>query len=596
MDGILKKCPNIDVVQLRVNHEAGVSKKGNGPTNTHELFWNTMIDTIAGIGRTIKLDLRAKGVTDGMIAHALAKGLDIAIPTKYWCEHAALPYHISKLRSEEISSRQDMNYSRRYSYGNLLKKPRWYDVIYRLWNYGSTNLFLWADPDYCARFSKSIRMGGGIGFEINSPLALKGGMEDHADKPWSVFRDPELAAAQWEDERYWAYYLVFGRYGYSSRAKYETILREFTLRFGAEGASILDLYESAGKILPLITTVHFPVHPSLQYWPELYPGAALFAKNNYDRSFGEVTYASALPSDEELFYGIAEYVEDQAAGRVKAKYSPLLMRNKLHTLAHKVRSLLAACGCSENSRGEKRAIWVDFTMTALLADFHAWKSAAAYHLYRYQKKSALDALKAAYGEAVNARGIWAELSGLGSRYYHHDLQFNAGWGEGRHKNWQERLEKEVDVDVKDLEALLVEAGESPAEFKQGLSSAYYSLESPAAITLCGQVPAEWHTGEDLKLAVHAAGDGTIREIFLNYRHMDHTEGEYLHVPMKKEGAEYTGVIPADYFSGLYDVIVYFSALDTEDRVVIYPGIDNQNFAAPYFVIDTINAGETRKQP
>jgi hypothetical protein len=271
------------------------------------------------------------------------------------------------------------------------------------------------------------------------------------------------------------------------------------------------------------------------------------------------------------------------------------MRDKLHALAQKVRSLLVTCGCSENSKGEKRALWVDFTMTALLADFHAWKSAAAYHLYRYQKKPDRDTLKAAYGEAVNARRIWAELSSLGNHYYHHDLQFNAGWGEARHKNWQERLEKEVDVDVKDLEALLVEAGEFPITFKQGLSDTYYSLERPAAITLYGQVPAEWHTGKDLKLVVHAAGDGTIRELFLNYRHMDHTEGEYLHIPMKKEGAEYTGVIPASYFSGFYDVIVYFSALDTEDRAVIYPGIDNQDFTAPYFVINIINIGEAGKQ-
>jgi hypothetical protein len=486
-----------------------------------------------------------------------------------------------------------MNSSRRYSYGDLLKKPRWYDVIYRLWNYGSTNLFLWADPDYCARFSKSLRIGGGVGFEINSPLALKGGMEDHADKPWSIFRDTELSTAQWEDERYWAYYLVFGRYGYSSCAKYETILREFVLRFGTEGAGILDVYETAGKILPLITTVHFPVHPSLQYWPELYPGAALFAKNNYDRSFGEVTYASALPSDEELFYSITEYAEDQAAGKLKAKYSPLLIRDKLHALAYKVRALLAECSCSENSQGEKRALWVDFTMTALLADFHAWKMATAYHLYLYQKKPVRDTLKTAYGEALNARRMWAELSSLGSHYYHHDLQFNAGWGESRHKNWQERLEKEVDVDIKDLEALLVEAGESPAELKQCLSDTYYSLETPAAITLRGQVPAEWHPGEDLKLTVHAAGDGTIQRIFLNYRHMDHTEGEYLHVLMKREGAEYTGVIPTGYFSGHYDVIVYFSALDTEGRSIIYPGIDNQDFPSPYFVINT--TGETRKQ-
>jgi hypothetical protein len=581
---ILEACPGIGAVQFRVNMEAGITGSASGGTNTHESFWNAIIDAIAEVGRPVKLDLRAKGVTDLMVAHGLASGLDVSIPTKYWCEHAALPYHISKLRAEESRHLENMNSSRRYSYGNLLKKPRWYDMIYRLWNYGSINLFLWADPDYCSRFSKSMDMGGGAGFEINSPLSLKGGMEDYAGAPWKIHRDPALINYRWEDERYWAFYLVFGRYGYSAHTCRDVVLREFTARFGTRGPALLAAYESAGKVMPLITTIHFPVHPSLHYWPELYPGAALFTKNNYDNRYGEVNYATALPGDEELFYSIAAYVEDHLAKTPKAKYSPLLLRDRLHDLALEIRSRLDQAACSQNSRGEELALWVDFTMIALIADFHAWKSAAAYYLYLYQKLSGTDRLIAAHGAMLQARRIWAELSGLGSRYYHHDLQFNAGTGMARHKSWQERLEKEIDPDLRDLEALLEEAGEKPEILREKASGDYYHLAVSSPLRLSAQVPEIWDTGRDLEITARAEGDEAPRQVLLNYRHTDHTEGEYRHVPMDRRGGEYRALIPGGYFTQGYDVIVYLSAIDAEGRAVIYPGIYHPDYPAPYFVV------------
>jgi hypothetical protein len=597
---LLESCPGIGALQFRVNMEAGITAPAGGKTNTHESFWNALIDAAAASGRPLKLDLRAKGVTDGMIAHALASGLDVSIPTKYWCEHAALPYHISKLRGEESRDLQNMNSSRRYSYSNLLKKPRWYDVIFRLWNYGSTNVFLWADTDYVRRFSESLRLAGSYGFEINTPLSLKGGMEARAESPWALHRDPSVINYRWEDERYWAYYLAFGRWGYSGGADPEVIRREFVLRFGGAGPALLDAYETAAKILPLITTIHFPVHPSLHYWPELYPGAALFAKNNYDPSFGAVDYASALPSDEELFYSIAEYAEDEAAGTFKTKYNPLYMGNQLHGLAEKVRDHLRRAGCSANDAAndrvvdskEKLATWVDFSMVAGLADFHAWKIWAAYYLCSYRRDAAGDNLAKAYSAMLRARSFWAELSALGNRYYHHDLQFNAGAGVARHKNWQERLEKEVDADLACLEALLAGAGRDIARDREAVA-ALPDVE-PSGLRIQCKFPETCSGGQDLHINARVEGEalGDAPVVLLNYRHMDHTEGEYRHVPMERRGEEYHGLIPGDYLTpgftqGLspgFDVIVYLSALDAAGRAIIYPGINHPVYAGPYAVI------------
>jgi hypothetical protein len=582
---ILEQCPDIGAVQLRVNHEAGIRGSGDGVTDTHAAFWNAMTDAIALAGRPVKLDLRAKGVTDGMVAHALSSGLDVSIPTKYWCEHAALPYHISKLRTEEMKNLKNMNASRRYSYGDLLKKPHWYDMIYRLWNYGSINLFLWADPDYCSRFSKSMRMGGGSGFEINSPLSLKGGMEKYAADPWHIHKDASLRTYQWEDERYWAYYLVFGRYGYRSGAGRDLILREFNSRFGAAGEEILKACESASKVLPLITAIHFPVHPSLHYWPELYPGTGLFTENNcLDNRHSKVNYATALPSDEELFYSIADYADDLEAGALKPKYSPLQTRDWLHRIAGEIRSCLEKAGCTENSEGEKLAMWVDFSMIALIADFHTWKSAAAWFLYLYQKNRDISRLAEAYKAMLNGGLKWRELSSLGDRYYCEDLQFNAGTGMARNKNWRYRLVMEVDKDIGSLEALLREAGEEPERYKQNLSGAYYHLAEPSRLKISAGLPESWNGSRDLlvKARVEAAED--LKGLFLNYRHTDHTEGEYKRVPMRGNGEEYEAAVPAPYFAQGYDVIAYLSAIDRNGSAVIFPGIGHPEYPAPYFVV------------
>ena len=92
-DGLKKlvtAVPEIDIVQFRVNHESGV-----GDQVSAEDFWNhctdAVADTASETGRPLILDLRAKGLTDTMIAHAFSRGLPVEVPTKYWCEHAALP-------------------------------------------------------------------------------------------------------------------------------------------------------------------------------------------------------------------------------------------------------------------------------------------------------------------------------------------------------------------------------------------------------------------------------------------------------------------------------------------------------------------------
>ena len=594
MREILLSCPEIDGLQLRVNLEAGIRSTEN-KSNTHERFWLAMIDAVASVERPVKLDLRAKGLTDEMLEYAVNTGLDIAVPTKYWCEHAALPYHIPQLRTEEMRTIENYNSRRRYSYDNLLKKPHWYDVIYRLWNYGSTNLFLWGDPDYCRRFSDSCSLGGGIGFEINTMLALKGGHEFIPGDAWPIHINPEVIDYNWEDERYWAYYLSFGRWGYNKNTNEEVWKREFDLRFGKEmSGCVEEAYRWASKVMPLITTAHFPVHPSLHYWPELYAGAALFHENNYDPFFRDNDYINSLPSDEALFYSIKQYVDDSESGELKGKYNPLQVRDWLKALADNIRKCLERIEeCREcNNLGdnkELKATIVDFTMIADISEFHAWKIKAAYHLYLFRKKGCGEELKASCQAMTVARDFWAKLSRLGNEYYNHDLEFNAGTGTKRNGNWEDRLVKEIDKDIACLETLMKENGIDTVEALSTVDKEYRSMLKPlgfSIVAFADDVPSECKAGQDLVINLKCGemNVNALAKVWLNYRHTDHSKGGYISVEMEKTADGYRAVIPGDYIVPEWDLIVFISAVDNAGNGLIYPGIYHPNYMAPYFVV------------
>jgi hypothetical protein len=180
---------------------------------------------------------------------------------------------------------------------------------------------------------------------------------------------------------------------------------------------------------------------------------------------------------------------------------------------------------------------------------------------------------------LRARSFWAELSALGNTYYHRDLQFNAGAGTSRHKNWQERLEKEVDADLAGLEALLG-GGDT-----QGREACFPALE-PSRLRIQCTFPETWHGDRDLLISARIEDGPEPRMVLLNYRHTDHTEGEYRHVSMERRGEEYRACIPGKYFTQDFDVIVYISVLDAKGQALIYPGINHPAYAAPYVIIRT----------
>lgn len=586
---LIAAVPEIDIVQFRVNHESGV-----GDQVSAEDFWNRCADAVADAaaetGRPLVLDLRAKGLTESMIAHAFSRGLPVEVPTKFWCEHAALPYHLSVMRSEELARLDNFNHSRRYSFADMLRKPRFYDVIYRLWNYGSTNLFLWGDADYARRFSLSCGLSGSAGFQINTPLSLKYGHALSHKKPWDTFIKEELRYGRWEDERFWMWYTAFGRLGYNPNTDPGVWRDEFADHFGAAGGSLEKALAAASKIVPLVTAVHMPVHPSLRYWTEMNTGWALFAENNlnkpqpYDFTTG-ITYGSAEPGDHGLFYGIDEYVKDFLAGKLAGKYSPLQAALWLDNLAAETgRHLSLAEGTIEAGKdgAEYRAMKVDLSMLGDFARYHASKIRAACALAFWRAGDEAAYLQDALALLNSAIGFWESLAEKGRANYYHDLDFSSAGSETRRGTWGD-LTRELLADRESLRGLLKSKG---LEAGDRLFGAYVPAPPPAESRgMSARFPGSAKAGEALKIEAAFSSFGEIEAApVLHYRHTDQTEGLFHREVMIPGAGGYAAVIPAEYVSPEWDLQIYITIQGAAGSCSIYPGIYHPVYPYPYHVI------------
>src|SRR5439155_530116 len=125
---LLKACPAIAGVTLRVHGESGVAEGSYD-------FWKAVFDGVTRCGRKVEIDLHAKGIDQPTIDAALATGLPVTISPKFWAEHLGLPYHQAAIRPQEMPprDRKDQGFfalssgSRRflrYGYGDLLAEGR----------------------------------------------------------------------------------------------------------------------------------------------------------------------------------------------------------------------------------------------------------------------------------------------------------------------------------------------------------------------------------------------------------------------------------------------------------------------------------------
>ncbi len=217
---LLKTCPEIQGVTLRVHGESGV------PEGSYS-FWETVFEGIRSTGRPIEIDMHAKGVDQKMIDIALQTGMPVKLSPKYWAEHMGLGYHQAAIRELEMP-REDSpkdsifavsNGSRRflrYGYGDLFKKGRQYGIVFRQWP-GTQRVLLWGDPATASAFGRSSHFCGASGMDICEPLYFKGREGSGQPGGRCAYSDTSLTP-RFDFEKFTYSYRVWGRLLYNPDA------------------------------------------------------------------------------------------------------------------------------------------------------------------------------------------------------------------------------------------------------------------------------------------------------------------------------------------------------------------------------------------
>ncbi|MHC4546393.1 MAG: hypothetical protein ACYTDW_18690, partial [Planctomycetota bacterium] len=374
---LLREVHDIDAIQFRMHGESGLKRNEMGG------FWENIYKVMKEHGPDIRFDARAKNFPDSLIDKAVEMGVNMRITTKYWMEQMGLPFHPTHIHPGN-------QHDRRHGYADLLRYPQRYKMHWRLWNCGTTRVLLWGDPEYVRSFVQSTYLYDGEGFEVVEPMATK--MQDHPldMKPFELLK-PQYKYYDWEFERYWHFFQLFGRLGYNPDTPPEVWQNQFQMRFGREAAPYIEqAIHRAGRILPRIVAYNYPYNmfPTTRGWVEK------------QRMKDLPEYARALPSDTQQFLSMDNAAQYQLEGKDSARIWP---QESSRWFARISRDVLNLAGGAERRIGRHRtnkefdSTIVDLKILANLALYHSQRAKAGFSYALFKHSKDLNALDDAIG-------------------------------------------------------------------------------------------------------------------------------------------------------------------------------------------------------
>jgi hypothetical protein len=572
---LLKECPEISGITLRVHGESGV------PEGTYP-FWQTLFEAIAKCGRKVEIDMHAKGINQIMIDMAAKTGQPVKIGPKYAAEHQSLGYHQADIRELEIPTPGRMeqgvfNVSNgerrftRYGYADLYQEGRSYDILYRLWP-GTQKHLLSADPALAAALGRSANFCGAAGLEICEPLTFKG--REGSGHPGG--RNAYLGKDEAPDWRKFAEsYRLWGRLLYNPAATPDAWRRSLKRKFGEKSDAAERALASASRILPLLTSAHLPSASNHSLWYEMYtnqpivegPGFVPYTDTPQPRVFANVS-----PLDPQLFSTITEHAGDLLAGRGNAKYSPAEVAVWLDTLSAQAGQGLAELGAPGDARTKRLAD--DVAIQIGLGRFFAAKLRSGLYFALWQQAKNRQAGEQAISAYAAARDVWAEMAERAKAIYDADI----GYGDipQRHGHWSDRLAA-IDTDLAAMRAAVAAAPGSGAPLP---ALAAIAMPPPRPSSNVRHLASDqFRPGSDLPLVLTAEA-GVSAQLF--YRHVNHGE-RWRNLAMSQEGDSLRGAIPGDYTQSPYPLQYYF-VLQRGAQAWLWPGFNASLSNQPYFAV------------
>jgi hypothetical protein len=416
---LLREVHGIDAIQFRMHGESGLKRTEMGG------FWENVYKVMAEYGPDIRFDARAKNFPDSLIDKAVEMGVNMRITTKYWMEQMGLPFHPTHIHPGN-------QHDRRHGYADLLRYPQRYKMHWRLWNCGTTRVLLWGDPEYVRRFVQSTYLYDGEGFEVVEPMATK--MQDHPHdmKPFELLR-PQYQYYDWEFERYWHFFQLFGRLGYNPDTPSEVWQSQFQKRFGKEAAPYIEqAIHRAGKILPRIVAYNYPYN--------MFPTTRGWVGKQRMKDLPE--YARALPSDTQQFLSMDNAAQYQLEAKDSARIWP---QESSRWFARISRDVLNLTGQAERRIGGHRnkefdSTIVDLKILANLALYHSRRAKAGFSYALFKHSKDLNALDDAIGHEAKAIKAWEKIAEAAGDVYNDNLMMGRERS-GLSGHWKDELAK-----------------------------------------------------------------------------------------------------------------------------------------------------------
>jgi hypothetical protein len=580
LTAVLRACPAISAVALRIHGESGVAEGSYD-------FWNTVFDGITRCGRTVEIDLHAKGIDATMIGGALATGMPVNVSPKFWAEHLGMPYHQAAIRELEmpVSGRTGaglMTLSEgarsftRYGYADLLRDDRRYTVRHRVFS-GTQRLLAWGDPAAAAAYARAFQFCGSTGADLMEPLTCRGRRGTGVGTRIG-YADARLAP-HWDWEKYTAWYRTWGRLSYDPQASPDVWHREF----GGTGTGRMleSSLARASRILPLVTTAYLPSAACDAYWPEIYWNQPIVRESPgspYTDTPSPKTFPNASPLDPELFSRMSDFAEELLGRERTGRYSPVEVAQWVEDCAADAERDLARAGGPESLQAARLA--TDIHLLAGLGAFFGAKLRAGVLYAIHERTGDRRALSEALTCYRRARAAWADLVARAAGVYAADLSASDRLSE--RGQWLDRLPA-VDADI----ALMAERLASAAADADPRAAAAIAevLGTPRREPLpcTHRPPPGFRPREAVGIELDVESRRALTAAHLHYRHVNQAE-RWRTVEMATRGDGYAAGIPADYTDSPYPLQYYFEVRRGPGTAWLYPGFTADLTNQPYFVL------------
>jgi len=586
---LLKQCPEIEGLTLRVHGESGI------PEGSYD-FWKTLFEAIKGCGRKVEIDMHAKGVDQTMIDIASATGMPVKLGAKYSAEHQSLGYQQADIRALEIPNvvhealgpfavSSGARSFTRYGYADFLKAGSKYKVLFRLWP-GTQRHLLSADPEMAAAYGRTAHFCGAVGLDLMEPLTFKGREGSGHTGGRCAYADATLnPTADWE--KFELYYRVWGRRLYDPDANPEGWRRWMRKGFGSGAIAVETAVANASRILPLLTSAHLPSASNHSYWPELYTNMPIVRGSEIEpysdtpepKSFGTVS-----PLDPRLFATIDEHATDEMGGTANPKYSPIEVAQWMEDCATAASTALEQARRVNLSRRSAafRRIEADVEIQIGLGWFFASKLRSGVLYAVFEQSEETEAGRKAIDQYGMAREAWADMATHAASVYQKDVSY--GSIPMRRGHWSDRLSA-IDADIAALTSRVKSAGQPDVSSENTRRATGEAMGRPGrpVLACAHKPPLSFDAGTPLALAVTSLVPDEVVSIRLRFRHVDQAE-RWKRVEMQGDGGSFTAAIPADYTATEFPVEYYFELFGKSGATRLEPAFNETLSNQPYYTV------------